>query len=120
MKVSMLWAGVALVGIVAMAGVGLSLGGWNESAVGGWTTGIGIFAATAFGLLVRLEGKTDAQNTQLNSIEAKADVAAIKSKEIAQRVNGELDQRIAAAMEEASEVGAARVIAELRRQGVLH
>jgi hypothetical protein len=116
-KASIVWAGVALVAIVALAGVGLSFGGWSDQAVGGWTSGIGVFAATVFGLLVKLETKTDKQSDQLDVIEAKADVAAVKSNEIAQRVNGELDQRIAAAMEEAAETGAARAIAELRRQG---
>lgn len=119
MKSSIVWAGVALVGIVALASVGLSLGGWSDQAVGGWTTGIGLFAATAFGLLVKLENKTDQQSEVLQSIEAKADVAAVKSNEIAKRVNGELDARITAAMEEAAEMGAARVLAVLREQKVI-
>jgi hypothetical protein len=118
-KTSIVWAGVALIGIVVLAGVGLSYGGWSDQAVGGWTAGMGVFATTVFGLLIKVENKTDRQSDVLDSIEAKADIAADKSNEIAKRINGELDQRIAAAMEEAAETGAARAIAEFRRQGIL-
>jgi hypothetical protein len=118
-KTSIVWAGVALIGIVVLAGVGLSYGGWSDQAVLGWTAGMGVFATTVFGLLIKVENKTDRQSDVLDSIEAKADIAADKSNEIAKRINGELDQRIAAAMEEAAETGAARAIAEFRRQGIL-
>lgn len=119
MKSSIVWAGVALVGIVAAIGLGLSFAGWSDQAVVGWTVGMGVFSGTVFGLLLKVESKTDDQSVVLESIEAKADVAAVKSGEIAKRVNGELDQRISAAMEEVAEMGAGRVLAVLRQQGVI-
>lgn len=119
MKASLVWAGVALVAIVGALGVGLSFAGWKDQSILGWMTAMGVFAATVFGLMVKIESKTDGQSATLESIEQKADVAAEKSNEIAQRVNGELDNRIARAMEEAAEMGAGRVLAVLRQQGVL-
>lgn len=118
MKATLVWAAVAVTCIVAALSVGLSFAGWKDQSIIGWTVGIGIFATTVFGLVAKIESKTDDQSVTLKSIEAKADVAAEKSAEIAERVNGELDTRIAAAMEEAAETGAARAIAELRRNGV--
>jgi hypothetical protein len=119
MKSTLVWAAVALVAIVGALSVGLSFAGWKDQSILGWTVGIGVFATTVFGLMAKIESKTDDQSVTLKSIEAKADVAAVKSNEIAQRVNGELDSRIAAAMEEAAEMGAGRVLAVLRAQGVL-
>jgi hypothetical protein len=119
MKATLVWAAVAVVCIVAALSVGLSFAGWKNESILAWTVGIGVFATTVFGLVAKIENKTNDQSAVLDSIEAKADVAAVKSAEIAQRVNGELDERIAAAMEEAAETGAARAISELRRQGVL-
>lgn len=119
MKTTLVWAAVALVAIVAALSVGLSFAGWKDQSVASWTVGIGVFAGTVFALFAKIESKNEDQTEQLRSIEAKADVAAVKAGEIAQRVNGGLDQRIAAAMEEAAEMGAARVLAVLRQQGVL-
>lgn len=119
MKVTLVWAGVALVAIVGALGVGLSFAGWKDQSIIGWMTAIGVFAATVFGLMAKIEGRNEDQSETLKSIEAKADTAAVKAGEIAQRVNGELDQRIANAMEEAAEMGAGRVLAVLREQGVL-
>jgi len=108
-----------MVAIVGALSVGLSFAGWKDQSIIGWTAAIGAFAATAFGLIAKIESKTDDQNVVLASIEKKADVAAEKSEQIAQRVNGELDDRIARAMEEAAEMGAGRVIAVLRQEGML-
>lgn len=71
--------------------------------------GIGGGAAVAGGVAGRVEevhAETLAQTKTLDTVE--------------RRTNGELDARIAAAQEEAAEQGAARVIAALRDQGVIH
>lgn len=112
MKASIVWAGVALVGIVAAIGLGLSFAGWTDQAVAGWTVGMGTFAGAVFTLLLRVENKTNDQTTQLGQIQDS--VATVEK-----RVNGELDARIANAMEEAAEMGAGRVLAVLREQGVI-
>jgi hypothetical protein len=111
-KSSIVWAGVALVSIVAALGVGLSYAGWTDQAVAGWTVGIGTFAGAVFTLLLKVENKTDGQTAQLDQIQ---DTMAT----VERRTNGELDARITAAMEEAAEMGAARVLAVLREQGVI-
>lgn len=115
MKATLVWAAVAVICIVAALSVGLSFAGWKDSSILGWTVGIGVFATTVFGLMAKIESKTDDQSKALESIESKADVAAVKSGEIAQRINGELDQRI----EDACEKTVAQVIAALRKEGVL-
>jgi len=112
MKASIVWAGVALVGIIAAISLGLSFAGWSDQAVAGWTVGIGAFAATVFGLLLKVENKTNGQTTQLEQIQDTVST-------VERRTNGELDQRIAAAMEEAAEMGAGRVLVVLREQGVI-
>ncbi len=116
MKASIVWAGVALVGIVGAIGLGLSFAGWTDQAVVGWTVGIGAFAGTVFGLLLKVESKTDGQTEQLGQIAST--VATVE-----RRTNGELDERIAAGMQQAREDGAAQAVAEvieaLRREGVI-
>jgi len=112
MKTSLVWAAVALLGIIAAVALGLSFAGWTDQAVIGWTAAMGTLAGTVFGLLIKVESKTDAQTTTLAQIRGTVET-------VERRTNGELDQRIAAAMEEAAELGSARVLAELRRQGTI-
>jgi hypothetical protein len=107
-KSSIVWAGVALVAIVAAIGLGLSFAGWTDQAVIGWTAGIGTFAGSVFALLLKVEGKTDAQTQQLTQI---SDTMAT----VERRTNGELDARIEAGMRRAADL----VLAELRKQGVI-
>lgn len=74
----------------------------------GVLAGIGGGAAVAGGVASKVEdvhAETVDQSHTLRTIE--------------RRTNGELDQRIAAAMEEAAETGAARALAELRAAGVI-
>lgn len=110
MKSSYVWAGVALVGIVSAISLGLSWAGWSNEAVVGWTVGIGSFAATVFGLVLKVESKTDGQTVTLDEIHDTV-------RTVERRTNGELDARIAAAMEEAAETGAARAIRAMLDSG---
>lgn len=110
MNKSLVWAGVALVGIVAAISLGLSFAGWSEQAIVGWTVGIGTFAGTVFTLLLRVESKTNGQTVTLDEIQETVQT-------VERRTNGELDRRIARAMEDAAETGSARAIAALRESG---
>lgn len=104
-----------MVGLIAvLGGVALALATlakWDPAAILGLLGilgGLGGGAAVAGGVAGRvqqLQEETQAQTPVLA--------------EVARRVNGDLDQRIAAAQEEAAEQGAARVIAVLRDQGVI-
>ena len=106
------WPAVALlavIGAVVVALAGLTDWGSGEIiAVVGILGGIGGGAAVAGGMSGRVDqvhAETTAQTQTLATIE--------------RRTNGELDQRIAAAMEEAAETGAARAVAAIREQGGL-
>jgi hypothetical protein len=107
------WQAVALLAVIAAAIVALAtLTGWGSGeiiAVAGILAGIGGGAAVAGGVSGRVDqihAETTAQTDTLGTI--------------AKRVNGDLDGRIANAMEEAAETGAARALAVLRQQGVIH
>lgn len=107
------WPAVTLLGVIGAVVVALAaLTDWGSGeiiAVAGILAGIGGGAAVAGGVSGRvdeLHAQNAAQTDTLNTV--------------ARRVNGELDGRIASAMEEAAETGAARVLAELRTQGVIH
>jgi hypothetical protein len=106
------WPTVALLFVLAGLVVALAtLTDWGSGeilGVLGVLGGIGGGAAVAGGMAGKVEevhAETAAQTQTINTIE--------------RRTNGELDGRIASAMEEAAETGAARALAELRRQGVL-
>jgi hypothetical protein len=110
------WQTVGLLGILAATAVALaSLTTWGSAEIialvgilGGIGTGAAVGGAVAGGVSQRvdqLQAETTAQTGTLATIE--------------RRTNGELDQRIAAAMEDAAETGSARTLAELRRQGVI-
>jgi hypothetical protein len=100
---------LAVVGAVVVALAGLTDWGSGEIlAAAGILLGTGggaAIAGTMAGRVDDLHAETTAQTTTLNTV--------------ARRVNGDLDARIAAAMEEAAETGGARVLAELRRQKVI-
>jgi len=106
------WPAVALLAVIGSVVVALAaLTHWDSGeiiAVAGILAGIGGGAAVAGGVAGRvddLHAETTAQSSTLGTI--------------ARRVNGELDARIAAGMEEAAETGSARVLAELRKQKVI-
>lgn len=106
------WPAVGLLAVISGVVVALAtLTDWVSGeilGVAGLLAGIGGGAAVAGGVAGRVEqvhAETTAQTQTINTIE--------------RRTNGELDARIAAAQEEAAEQGAARVITELRRQGVI-
>jgi hypothetical protein len=112
MKASLVWAGVALVGIVGAIGLGLSLAGWTDQAVAGWMVGIGVFAGTVFGLLAKLESKTDGQTEQLSSIQRT--VATVEK-----QTNGlsEIERQDIA--DRAADQAVAHVVEALRKEGVI-
>jgi hypothetical protein len=106
------WPAVTLLAVIGAVVVLLAAftdwGSGEIIAVAGILAGIGGGAAVAGGVSGRVEdlhAETTAQTAKIDTV--------------ARRVNGELDARIAAAMEEAAETGGARVIAELRKQGVI-
>lgn len=106
------WPAVGLIAVLAGAAIALAtLAHWDAGAilgVLGILGGIGGGAAVAGGVAGRVEDvhdETTAQTKTLNTIE--------------RRTNGELDARIANAMEEAAETGAARAVAAIREQGGL-
>lgn len=106
------WPSVALLAVIGAVVVALAaLTDWGSGeiiAVAGILAGIGggaAVAGTVSGRVDDLHAETTAQTSTLATIE--------------RRTNGELDARIAAAMDEAAETGSARVIAELRKQGVI-
>lgn len=110
------WQTVGLLGILAATAVGLAaLTEWGSAEIialvgilGGIGTGAAVGGAVAGGVAQRvdqLHAETTAQTETIQTIE--------------RRTNGELDARIAAAMEEAAELGSARTLRELRDQGVL-
>lgn len=109
----MTWPAVGLLAVISGVVVALAtLTTWESTeiiAVVGILAGIGGGAAVAGGVSGRVDqvhAETVAQTQTLDTIN--------------RRVNGELDSRIATAQEEAAEQGAARVIAVLREQGVIH
>lgn len=111
MMTRLTWPMVGMVAVIGAVVVALTLVGVDGATilgVLGVLAGIGGGAAVASGQAGRLDDvhrETSAQTPIL--------------REVARRVNGELDARIAAAQEEAAEQGAAKVIAELRKLGVI-
>jgi hypothetical protein len=110
------WQAVVLLTVLGAIAVALgALTGWSSSEIlaligilGGLATGAAVGGAVAGNVSQRIDqvqAETSAQTPILETV--------------ARRVNGDLDQRIAAAQEEAVEQGAARVIAVLREQGVI-
>lgn len=102
------WQAISLLGILAAMVVLLAVfTSWSSSdiiAVASIVAGIGGGAAAVSGLSGRvddLHAETTAQTPVLATV--------------ARRVDGELDDRIAAAMEEAAETGSARAIAAFRK-----
>lgn len=102
------WPTVALIAVLGTTAVALSsLAHWDAAAIlgaVGLLAGIGGGAAVSgavSGKVDDLHADTTAQTTTLNTI--------------AKRVNGDLDARIAAAMEEAAETGAARAITAMQQ-----
>lgn len=120
LKISNTWAWVVMVGSVCLTGmiVALALAGWPTESIVGLMAGLsGVLTAAA--VAVRkgevVEAKTDQQSEHLDA--QTNTLAEIQSTmgTVARRVNGELDDRIARAMEEAAEMGAARAVAALRQ-----
>jgi hypothetical protein len=114
------WPAVALIGVLAGVAVALAtLADWDTTAilgVLGVLAGIGGGAAVAGGVAGKVEDVHDATTAQ-NATLADQDKTLAT---IARRVDGELDKRIVDAMEDAAETGAARAIAALRSNGVIH
>lgn len=104
------WPTVGLIAVLAATGVALAtLAHWDAGAIlgvlgilGGIGGGAAVGGAVA-GKVEDVHAETVAQTETINTV--------------AKRVNGELDERIAAAMEEAAETGAARAIAAIRDRG---
>lgn len=106
------WPAVGLIAVLAAVAVALAtLAHWDPGAIlgvlgilGGIGGGAAVGGAVA-GKVEEVHAETTAQTETINTIE--------------RRTNGELDARIAAAMEEAAETGAARAVAAIREQGGL-
>jgi hypothetical protein len=106
------WPAVGLIAVLGAIALALAtLPKWDPAAILGILgilAGIGGGAAVAGGMSGRVDeiaAETTTQTATLNTIE--------------RRTNGELDARIAGAMEEAAETGAARALAALREKGVI-
>lgn len=107
------WQAVGLLAVLGGVAVALAaVTGWGSAEIlaligilGGIGTGAAVGGAVAGGVAQRV----DAVHT-----ETMAQTPILQG--VARRVNGELDDRIAHAMEEAAEMGAARAVAELRKQ----
>jgi len=106
------WPAVAFLGVIGVVMVALA-------ALTDWGSGEILAAA---GLLITVGGGAaigGAVAGKVDDLHAETTAQTATLTTVAKRVNGELDGRIAAAMEEAAETGAARAIAALRDQGVI-
>lgn len=116
MAKSVTWQSVILIGVIGALVVALAaVTDWDTTqilAVAGVLAGIG--AGQVAG-----QAATGGVSQQVETLQIETAQQSEKLETIERRTNGELDARIAAAMDEAAEMGAARVISELRAQGVL-
>lgn len=109
---------VICAGIAGMIGlvVGLAvLAKWSDGAIIAMLTAFGAVIVNTI-VAVRNQAKTA---EVLAGQDDKLDLMHASVATVERRTNGELDQRIAAAMEEAAETGAARALHALREQGVI-
>jgi hypothetical protein len=110
------WQTVALLALLAGTALALAtIAGWDSAeilAVVGVLAGIG--GGAAVGTAV-----AGGASQRIDQIQTETGQQTEVLQTIARRVNGELDQRIANAQQEAAEQGAALVIKELRDQGVI-
>lgn len=113
------WPTVGLIAVLAAAAIALAtLADWDAAAILGLLGilgGLGGGATVAGAVASKVDDVHSETTAQTDTLTAQTDTLAT----IAKRVDGELDARIADAMEDAAETGAARTIAELRKQGVL-
>lgn len=116
MSKQLTWQAVAFLAIVGALVVALA--GFTD-----WGSGEILAAA---GLLLGVGGGAaigGAVSSKVDDLHADTTAQTTTLDTIARRVNGELDNRIGSAMEEAAETGAARAISamlsELRKQGVI-
>jgi hypothetical protein len=110
------WPTVSLLTILAAVTVALAtLTDWGSAEI---VAAVGILASVGTGAAIG-GAVAGGVATRVDQIHAETGQQTATLGTIAQRVNGELDGRIAAGMEEAAEMGAARVLAELRAQGLI-
>jgi hypothetical protein len=110
------WQAVVLLAV--LGGIACALAVWSP-----WTSSeilalIGILGGLATGAAVggAVAGNVSNRIDQV-ATETQQQTATLET--VAKRVNGELDARIGAAMEEAAEMGAGRVLHVLRQEGVI-
>ena len=110
------WQTIALILVLAATTVALAtLTSWGAPEIVALVAVLaGPGAATAVG-----GAATAGMQQRVDAIHAETAAQTATLEQVASRVNGELDGRIAAAMEDAAETGSARTLAELRRQGVI-
>lgn len=104
------WPTVGMVAVIGAVVVALTLVGVEGATILGV---VGVLAGIGGGAAV-----VSGQSNKLAEMHRETSAQTPILEEVARRVNGDLDRRIAAAQEEAAEQGAAKVIAELHRQGV--
>lgn len=105
------WQAVILLAVLAGAVVALAtLTDWSPAEILG---AIGVLAGVGTGAVVG-GAQSHALNGTVETIAAETTRQTEKIETIERRTNGELDARIAAAMEEAAEMGAARAIAAMQ------
>lgn len=113
------WPAVGLIAVLAGVVVALAaFTGWGSGeilAVVGILAGIGGGAAVGSAVGGRVDEVHKETQAQTSTLDSQTETLGT----IARRVNGELDGRIQAGMEEAAEMGAARALAVLRDQGVI-
>lgn len=120
------WQAVAFLAVIGGVVVALAtLTDWSSEsiiAILGVLGGIGGGAALAGGVSHRMDGvsdRMDGVSDRVEQVHAETVAQTPVLDQVARRVNGELDERIANAQQEAAEQGAALVISELRKTGVL-
>jgi len=99
--------------VAILGGLALGLFALTDLSTGEVLGVIGLLAGVGGGAAVASAGQTGTSD-RLDAIHAETQAQTPVLATVARRVNGELDNRIASAMEEAAEMGAARAIAAFR------
>lgn len=104
------WQGVVLLAVLGGVAVALAaLTPWGPAEI---LTLVGILGGIGTGSMVG-NAVTGRLGDRMDQIHAETTAQTPIMETVAKRVNGELDQRIANAMEEAAEMGAARALSAL-------
>lgn len=110
------WQAVVLLAV--LGGIAVALAVWSPWQSAEILALIGILGGLATGAAVGGAVAGNVSN-RIDQVHAETQQQTPILETVARRVNGELDARIAASMEEAAEMGAARAIGVLRDRGVI-